>query len=429
MAIKTANINGITLIYERSRMCKGVSFEIYTYGGSGIDTVPGIAHFYEHMLFNGTSKNDGEQLGSLIRKFNCRQNAMTSKSYIKGVSVNSAKNFENNFKLTAEMMFDSKFPQSKIDKERGVVEQEIFRMLDNNESICRWQAMQKIYDNKIYNEHTLGTPESLKKITRKKLLDFKKMISVRENIVVSVAGNVSFAKCKHLVKRYIAEVLPSGQNYNPHIEKIKINGKPQLVLLSKPTFKTSINVMLKTDGMENVKISYYKNVLRNVLNRIKGRMYNTFREQNSLVYACNYGRIAGQYDGLDVYSIYTSKDKINACIDALGSMLQDLRQNGITKEEWESFKSGEEVLDDTEVENYEEWPSENFSKIDLWGSGYKHRKKAYEKCKKTVTLEEVNEYIKKSILNGDIWISIVGDVTKKEVYSYKKMCEMLRYDK
>lgn len=410
-------------------MCKGVSFEIYTYGGSGIDTVPGIAHFYEHMLFNGTSKHDGEQLGSLIRKYNCRQNAMTSKSYIKGVSINSAKNFEENFRLTTEMMFDSTFPQDKIDKERGVVEQEINRMLDNNESFCRWQAMQKMYDNKIYKEHTLGTPESLAKITRKKLLDFKKTISVRENIVVSIAGNVSFCKCKRLVKKYIADILPSGQNNNPHIEKLCIEGKPQLVLLTKPTFKTSINVMIKTDGIDDVKTSYYKSVLRSVLNRIKGRMYNTFREQNSLVYSCNYARMAGVSDGVDVYAIYTSKDKVNACIDALGGMLQDLRQNGITKEEWDSFKSGEEVQDDTEVQNYEEWPSENFAKIDMWGGGHKRREKAFKKCKKSVTLDEVNEYIKKDILDGDIWISIVGDVTKNDIYSFKKMCDVLGGDK
>lgn len=429
MGIKTANINGVMLIFEHSRMCKGVSFEIYTYGGAGIDTVAGIAHFYEHMLFNGTTAHDGEQLGALIRKYNCRQNAMTSKSYIKGVSVNSAKNFEENFRLTAEMMFDSTFPQNKIDKERGVVVQEINRMLDNNESYCRWQAIQKIYDNKIYKEHTLGTPESLAKITRKKLLDFQKKISVRQNVVVSVAGNVSFAKCKRLVKKYISDVLPNGENHNPHIEKMAVDGKPQLVLLTKPTFKTSINVLIKSDGLRDEKTNYYKSVLRSVLNRIKGRMYNTFREQNSLVYACNYGRIAGLDSGLDLYAIYTSKDKVNECIDALGSMLQDLRQNGITKEEWESFKSGEEVKDDTELENYEEWPSENFAKIDMWGRGYKKRDKAYKNCKKTVGYDEVNEYIKRSILNDDIWISVVGDVTKKDIYSYKKMCEMLKGDK
>lgn len=424
--MKIVNINGVTLLYEYSRMCKGVSFEIYALGGSEIDTVPGIAHFYEHMLFNGTTSHNGEELGSLIRKYNCRQNASTSKDFIKCFSINNSKNFEQNFKLTTEMMFDSNFPQNKIDNERGVVEQEIFRMLDNNEKLCWWLAFQKLYDYREYKYHTLGTPQTLAKITRKKLVDFRQKISVRENIIVSVAGRVSLLKCKKLVKKYIADILPSGQCFEQHCLEQVVNGKPQLVLLSKPTNETSINVLIKTDGMRDVKISYYKSVLRSVLNKMNGRMYNAFREQNSLVYACNYKRTIRFNDGVDIYAIYTSKNKVDACIETLGVLLRDLRDNGITKEEWESFKSGEKVKDDTNLENYEEWPYDNFINYQTWGKGYKKREKAYKRCKKTVTYDEVNDYIKRSILDGDIWVSIVGDVTKKDIFSYKKMCNVLK---
>ena len=425
MKFRQVDIDGITLLYEKSRMCKGVSFCIVAEGGSSQDSIPGISHFYEHMLFNGTNEHTGEELGKLIRKYNCRQNASTGRSCIKVYSVNSAKNFEKNFAICSEMFFDSNFPKDKIKKEKGVVNQEINRYLDRNEAVCFQQIFNKIYSYPEYKHHTLGTPESLNKITQKHLQDLQKRISVRENIVVSVAGNVSLCKCKKLVKKYIADVLPSGQSQKPDIFDLTINGRPQLVLLTKPTFKTCINVCIKKDGCENKKINYYNNVLGSVLNRLKGRLYNTFREENSLVYSTRFERVCNRKDGFDCYEIYTSKDKVNECIDALAKLLKDLQKNGITKEEWEDFKSGEKVKEDTNVEIYEDWAHENYDKYSMWKDAWKKREKMYKKYKKIVCYEEVNDYIKNTILSDEIWISIVGDVSKKDIYSYKKMCDVL----
>ena len=174
--------------------------------------------------------------------------------------------------------------------------------------------------------------------------------------------------------------------------------------------------------MEDAKNNYCFDVYRQTLNRIKGRLWDALREKNSLVYSYGVGRTCSMDDSYINYQMFTSADKINACVDALASMLKELREKGITEQEWENIKNDEKVRKDLEIQGFENLPNRNLWDYLHWG---KSRDKEYEKLKKKLTYEEVNEYIKQMVLNENIWVSIVGDVDKKKIYSHKKIVESL----
>ncbi len=421
---KVYKVDGVTLLYQRRRVNKGVRFEINILSGSGDEKIPGSMHLMEHMFFNGTTKHSSDELGKLMRAQNTRINASTGNSTVKIYTTNSVRNFEKDFALCTEMLFDSTYSQKMIDKEVGVVEQEINRFLDDNERFCAWQICQKIYKHPCYKEHTLGTAESIRKIKEKDLKKILKEKFVCENIVVSVSGNVSARKCRKMISRYIVGKIERGTNQYVEYQKLAINGAPCMVVKKKPTNKTCLYVAIKCDGLADIKNNYIFDVYSQTLNRIKGRLWNTLREENSLVYSYGVNRTCGFSDGYINYQMFTSADKINACIDALAVMLKDLRANGITKQEWENFKSEEKVREDLEIEGFERQANRNLWNYIYWG---KSREKEYEKLEKKITYEEVNEYIKNMSLNENIWVSIVGDVDKRKIYSHKQIVEKLNF--
>ena len=419
---KAHKIDGITLLHQRIRVNKGVRFEINILSGSGDEKIPGSMHLMEHMFFNGTTKHNSDELGKLMRSQNTRINASTGNGSVKIYTTNSVRNFEKDFALCTEMLFDSTYSQKMIDKEVGVVEQEINRYLDNNEGVCSWQMFQKIYKYPCYKNHTLGTPESIKKIKEKDLKKILKEKFVRENIVVSVSGNVSAKKCKNLIRRYIAGKVELGTNQYKNYQKLTINGSPCMVVKEKPTNKTCLYVGIKCDGLMDPKNNYIFDVYSQTLNRIKGRLWNALREDNSLVYSYGVNRTCSESDGYINYQMFTSADKVNKCIDALAVMLKDLRENGITKQEWENFRNEEKVREDLEIQGFERQANKNFWNYLYWG---RSREKEYEKLAKKITYEEVNEYIKQMVLNENIWVSIVGKVNKKKIYSHKRIIDIL----
>lgn len=419
---KTYKIDGVTLLHQRVRVNKGVRFEITILSGSGDEKIPGSMHLMEHMFFNGTTKHSSDELGKLMRSQNTRINASTGNGMVKIYTVNSVRNFEKDFALCTEMLFDSTYSQKMIDKEVGVVEQEINRFLDNNESICSWQMLQKIYKYPCYKNHTLGTPESIRKIKEKDLKKILKEKFVRENIIVSVSGNVSAKKCKNMVSKYIASRIDKGCCHFKAAQKLTINGEPCMIIKQKPINKTCLYVGIKCEGMLETKNNYIFDLYTQTLNRIKGRLWNTLRENNSLVYAYSVSRTCTEKDGYVCYQMFTSEDKVNACIDALAVMLKELKENGISEQEWQNFKNDEKVREDLEIEGFEKQANKNLWNYLYWG---KSREKEYDKLSKTMTYEEANEYIKQMVVNENIWVSIVGNVNKKKLYSHKKVVEII----
>lgn len=419
---KLYKVDGVTLLYQRIRVNKGVKFEIDILSGSGDEKIAGISHLMEHMFFNGTKKHTSEELGKLMRSQNTRINASTGNATVRIHTTNSVRNFEKDFALCCEMLFDSTYSQKMIDKERGVVEQEINRFLDDNERYCAWQIFQKIYNHPCYKQHTLGTPDSIKKIKEKHLHEILRDKFVQENIVVSVSGNVSARKCKKLIKQYITSRVERGKRQFVDYHKLPINGTPCMVVKQKPTNKTCLYICIKTKGMRDIKDNYYYGVYRQVLTKIKGRLWNVLRENNSLVYSYGVSRTCTLDDGYISYQMFTSEDKVNACVDALAGMLNEIRENGITVEEWENIKNEEKIGKDLEIKGFERQANENFWRYLYWG---KSRDKEYEKFRKKATYEEANEYIKNMVVNEQVWVSIVGDVDKKKIYSHKKIVEIL----
>lgn len=166
----------------------------------------GIAHFWEHMAFKGTTKRKAFHILNKLDSVGGELNAYTTKEKICFYASALDKHMESAFELLQDITFDSIFPEKQIENERGVILEEMALYHDNPED-----AIQDEFDRVIFGDHPLGknilgTQKSVRSFHRQDFKDFLKANLNTERVVFTCVGNVPLKKIKRLAERYFAPI-------------------------------------------------------------------------------------------------------------------------------------------------------------------------------------------------------------------------------
>ena len=187
--------NGLNVfVFPKPDYCKSYAFFATNYGGMDMrfklagqwhDTPAGVAHFLEHKMFD---TEDGNALQDLAAN-GASPNAFTG-SAITGYYFESTEKFEENLRILLSFVSVPWFTQESVDKEQGIIGQEI-RMIEDNPD---WQAftnmMAGLYQNHPIHTGVAGSVESISRITADTLYACHKAFYDPSNMVLCVAGNV-----------------------------------------------------------------------------------------------------------------------------------------------------------------------------------------------------------------------------------------------
>ena len=111
----------------------------------------GIAHFWEHMAFKGTKKRKSFHILNRLETVGGELNAYTTKEKLCFYASVLDNHFEKAFELLTDITFNSVFPGKEIEKERGVILEEMAMYLDTPED-----AVIDEFDNVVFGSHSLG---------------------------------------------------------------------------------------------------------------------------------------------------------------------------------------------------------------------------------------------------------------------------------
>lgn len=115
--------NGLRVVIEKIDYVRSVSVGLWIENGSRNETVEnnGISHFIEHMLFKGTNNRTAKELAEVIEDVGGQINAFTGKEatcfYIKLLDSH----LELALEVLSDMLFNSKFSEEEIEREKGVI--------------------------------------------------------------------------------------------------------------------------------------------------------------------------------------------------------------------------------------------------------------------------------------------------------------------
>ena len=153
--------------------------------GKKCDTPAGIAHYLEHKMFD---TEDGNALQQLSQN-GAEPNAFTSNA-MTGYYFDCTEHFEENLRILLSFVSVPYFTEESVEKERGIIAQEIRMVEDNPDWQIYQQLLQALYVRHASRVPIAGTVESIAEITPQTLYDCHKAFYTPANMVLTVVGDV-----------------------------------------------------------------------------------------------------------------------------------------------------------------------------------------------------------------------------------------------
>lgn len=282
--------NGIRVVHQYLPLTDIVHCGIFLDIGSRDETAKnqGIAHFWEHMAFKGTTRRKSYQIINSLDAVGGELNAYTEKERI--VFHASVRNnyFERAVDVLTDITFDSIFPEKEIEKERSVILEEMSMYKDDPED-----TLQDEFENLLFGPHPmgmniLGTPATVKAFGRKDFIAFISKHLDTHRIVFSCAGNIRETQLLEIVRRYL-EVIPEKRS---RAVRSKFNHyKKKEAVLKRPVKQSRCGIGRDAFSVQHkYRIPFF--LLVNILGGpgMNSKLNMALRERNGLVYS-----VEGQY--------------------------------------------------------------------------------------------------------------------------------------
>lgn len=199
--------NGLRVVYEKISYVKSISVGLWIENGSRNENSSnnGISHFIEHMMFKGTRKRTSLELVESIEDVGGQINAFTGKEstcfYIKALDSY----LDLSLDVLSDMLFNSSFHPDDIEKEKGVISEEINMSEDSPEDVLSDLHSSAIWGDDTISLPILGTSGSISAFSREDIVDYISSHYIPENSVISIAGNIDESAVRSLVEKYFGD--------------------------------------------------------------------------------------------------------------------------------------------------------------------------------------------------------------------------------
>jgi predicted Zn-dependent peptidase len=200
--------SGLTVVTERMERVETVSFGAYVATGTRHELAEenGISHFLEHMAFKGTERRSAAAIAEEIEAVGGHMNAYTAREqtafYIKAL--------KEDLGLAADVVGDilshSTFEPAEVERERGVILQEIGQANDTPDDIIFDHFQEAAYPAQPMGRPVLGTEERIGAISREMLMGYMRRHYTAANTVVAAVGNLRHETVLELVERHFADL-------------------------------------------------------------------------------------------------------------------------------------------------------------------------------------------------------------------------------
>jgi len=242
--------NGLRVLLVPSK--ESLSFEIKVFVNTGSDfetkRINGISHFLEHLCFKGTKKRPSNlEITKLLDSVGASYNAYTSRE----VTSYYAETFKDHKDLAMDIVSDiylnSIFPQEEIEKERGVILEEMSMEKDLPPRYI-WDLWYKLlYGDQVAGWSILGREEVIKKLKREDFLNYSQSQYRSQSTLIAISGNFSKNQTLNSLKKYFKDIR-KGKRQKKVIVKEK-QTKPQVLLEYKKTDQTHLILGVRTFNM------------------------------------------------------------------------------------------------------------------------------------------------------------------------------------
>lgn len=325
--------NGIRIVMEKIPYLRSVSIGIWIGAGSAYEDQNnnGISHFIEHMMFKGTKKRSAKQIAETMDAVGGQLNAFTAKECTCFYAKVIDEHVDLAIDLLADMILNSVFETTELEKEKRVILEEIFMYEDSPEDLVHDLLASSFFGNHPLGRPILGNHENLKKFDRDAVLAFIKQYYNPNNLIVSVAGNF----CKDQILTLIEQYFSSWrQVHQPQkLPSVEYNGKG---IFYRQKDIEQIHLCL---GYQGVKLGQEETYPLMVFNNLFGggmssRLFQKVREEHGLAYSV--ASYPSNYTCGGLFTIYSSMKptQVRDVLSIITDEIIDIKTKGVRKDEF-----------------------------------------------------------------------------------------------
>ena len=331
--------NGLRVVTVPVKNAKSVTVLILVGVGSKYETkdINGISHFLEHMFFKGTKKRPNTlKISETLDKIGGEYNAFTSKEITGFWAKVGKKQIDTALDWISDMFLNSKFEEKEIQREKGVIIEELNMYLDTPTAY-----VQELFENLLYGDQPagwriVGEKENVLSFDRKKIVDYFAKNYLSKNTVICIAGDISPAKIQSKIKKYFGTI-KQGQS----AEKAKVIEKqtePKVLIHHKKTDQTHFCLGVRAFGMFDPR-RYAASLMSIILGgNMSSRLFISVRERNGLAYSVHTSFDATTDSGCLVTQAGIKNNALEKAVELILKEYKDLKNKKVSLKELQKAK-------------------------------------------------------------------------------------------
>jgi len=371
----------------------------------------GISHFFEHMVFKGTQKWPSPmELNRVIDSVGGVFNAFTSQEHT-GFWVKIAKkHLKLGLEFVGELVFHSLLPSKELEKERGVILEEIKMNEDNPMRHVYDQFVSQVYSATSLGRPIIGRPENIKTVQKPDFIKHLQTWYQPQNMVLAVSGGLD-STINEQIRQVFGGVKGSAKMVH---KRINLNPQTRIQLVKKEIQQLHFCLGLTT--FERINPDRYVLTLLNLIfgGNTSSRLWNEIREKRGLVY---YIRSSTDSYFDTGYLVVQAGCDLKRGQEAIKVTLQELNKltGKITDQELAEAKEYIKGHLALSLEDSQE-VADLFGE-DLLIEGKIRTIKEIITGVEAVTVNQIQVLAKKLLANRNLNLTVLGPVDKREKFS------------
>ncbi len=374
----------------------------------------GISHFIEHLLFKGTKTRNALQITEAIEGVGGYLNAFTSEEVTCYYASATARHLDLILEVLSDMVLRSKFPAEEVERERGVICEEI-RMYEDQPAQVAQEALNEVtWGKQPLGYRLAGTEKTVRAISRREIIDYWKANYHSGNLAVVIAGKTTLGEILPKLEKILARVT---QGKRAPFQKQKfVQMAPRFLWVKKPIEQTHLALGFPSISRHDPRRFALKIMSTILGENMSSRLFQEIRERNGLAYSIQSSAAYFHETGLFTVQSGVDTTKSVKSLRLTLKMIDQMRAKAPTAQEIfraKEYVMGQFLLGLESSSNQMIWAGES-----LMGFGSVKSPESVVNAIEKVSLSEITQ-LSQEILRRDRLnlVAVAQELPEKEIRS------------
>lgn len=309
--------NGVRVILVPKEDSLATTVAVLVEAGSKYETkdVNGISHFLEHMCFKGTTKRPRPiDIASELDGLGADYNAFTAQEYTSYYAKVKNESFHRALDIVADLYLHPTFNVDELEKEKGVITEEINMYEDLPKQKASMLFMELVYGDQPAGWSILGPKEVIRRLTREDFLKYRGAHYLPQATTVVIAGGFPAAKAREDVAAHFGGIEEGEKSGKPKV--VEQQDKPRELVHFKEVDQSHLVMGFRAFDVKDER-RYALEVLADILGGGMGsRLFQKVREEMGAAYYVNAGVDFYSDHGLVTMSAGVTHEKLRTVVTA-----------------------------------------------------------------------------------------------------------------